>query len=344
MQVVWFNRDLRVADHPPLTQAAMAGRCICLYVYETELITSPEFDASHLEFINRSLAELDRKLRSLGGRLTRRCGRMPDVLDDSHREFGIDAIWSHVETGTKLTFDRDERVRAWAGSQNVPWNELPQNGVIRGLNSRDGWSRSWNTSKILRRLDRRPDVDNVRLVTHSMGGIVARFALLETRPEKVTQLIMLGPPNRGSRVASILSQGLGWLCKPLSQLSDTHDSFVNQLPPTENVEIGIIAALYDRVVAIDSTRLSTQKDHLVVASGHSSMLFRCDVANRVANFLQGGRFGTPSSEGHVAKRSAGGAECIANYADFEDGKRVIANSDISVMDVNARKLPVRGIR
>ncbi|MEM8913473.1 MAG: deoxyribodipyrimidine photo-lyase, partial [Planctomycetota bacterium] len=63
MQVVWFKRDLRVDDHWPLTKAASAGRCLWLYVYEPELIRSEEFDASHLQFINQSLQELDRRLR-----------------------------------------------------------------------------------------------------------------------------------------------------------------------------------------------------------------------------------------------------------------------------------------
>lgn len=144
MQLVWFKRDLRIADHAPLSQAAQAGRCVCLYVYEPELITSPEFDASHLDFINEALAELDTNLRSLGSWLTFRRGRMPDVLDDLHREFGIDAIWSHIETGNKITFDRDKRVLAWARKQGVRWNEISQNGVVRGLSSRDGWSKHWN--------------------------------------------------------------------------------------------------------------------------------------------------------------------------------------------------------
>ena len=35
MQVVWFKRDLRVADHAPLANAAKSGQCLCLYVYES---------------------------------------------------------------------------------------------------------------------------------------------------------------------------------------------------------------------------------------------------------------------------------------------------------------------
>ena len=145
MQVVWFKRDLRVHDHVPLVEASRRGRCLCLYVYEPEIMESPEFDTSHLNFINQSLAELDRQLTELGGRLIRRVGAMPDVLDQLHHEHGIDALWSHEETGNLITYKRDLRVAKWTQLHGIPWHEFPQNGVVRRLKSRDGWSRLRDT-------------------------------------------------------------------------------------------------------------------------------------------------------------------------------------------------------
>ena len=141
MQVVWFKRDLRVEDHAPLSKAVKQGRCLCLYVYEPELINSDDFDTSHLDFINESLGELRDRLARIGGRLSLRVGSMPKVLDELHRDHGIDALWSHEETGNKITFDRDRRVAKWAKQNGIPWREIPQNGVVRRLRSRDGWSK-----------------------------------------------------------------------------------------------------------------------------------------------------------------------------------------------------------
>lgn len=141
MQVVWFKRDLRIEDHLPLSAAAKSQQCLCLYVYEPELIHSTEFDSSHLQFINESLHELDLQLRRIGGRLSLRVGRMPNVLDELHHKHGIEALWSHEETGNRITYDRDQRVARWAAQNGVPWHEYPQNGVVRRLRSRDGWSR-----------------------------------------------------------------------------------------------------------------------------------------------------------------------------------------------------------
>lgn len=146
LQVVWFKRDLRIEDHAPLTEAAACGPCVLLYVYEPEVLGSPYFDASHLQFINESLVELDAALRRRGGRLVRRMGRVPEVFEELHQAYGVAGLWSHEETGDRASFDRDRRVARWAADRGVRWREFPQTGVVRRLRSRDGWSRrreSW---------------------------------------------------------------------------------------------------------------------------------------------------------------------------------------------------------
>ncbi len=142
-QLVWFKRDLRLLDHKPLVQAAGRGPCLCVYVYEPELIHSPEYDGSHHVFINESLRELEIGLRARGGMLTLLHGRIPDVFADLHRVYPFEAIWAHEETGNKVTFARDLRLHEWCRSQGVAFHELPQNGVIRRLKNRDGWSGKW---------------------------------------------------------------------------------------------------------------------------------------------------------------------------------------------------------
>jgi deoxyribodipyrimidine photo-lyase len=143
MQVVWFKRDLRVDDHRPLAEAAARGDVLCLYVYEPELFDTPELGALHLGFINESLVELRARLRELGADLTLRVGRMPEVLEQLHREHPIRALHSHRETGNRVTFDRDFRVAAWSEHHGIPWHEWNQFGVIRKLKSRDGWAARW---------------------------------------------------------------------------------------------------------------------------------------------------------------------------------------------------------
>jgi len=143
VQVVWFKRDLRLEDHAPLAQAARAGAVLPLFVLEPTLLYAPDFDRLHYEFLSECLLELRSALASLGQPLIVRLGEATRVLAELARRHPIAAVWSHAETGNALARARDERVRGWAREQSIPWYELPQNGVFRGLVRRDGWRRLW---------------------------------------------------------------------------------------------------------------------------------------------------------------------------------------------------------
>ena len=144
LEIVWLKRDLRLEDHRPLYEAARGGSpVVALYVYEPEIVGAEDFDSSHLVFINQSLAELDMRLRAIGGRLTCRVGRLPDVFDRLHAEHGIARLWSHEESGNALTYTRDRRVATWCRAHRVRWTEIPQHGVFRPHRSRDGWAQRW---------------------------------------------------------------------------------------------------------------------------------------------------------------------------------------------------------
>lgn len=178
-----------------------------------------------------------------------------------------------------------ERFLARRGFQTRNWSYLSILGSIETHAARLG--------EELNQLQGQSNVGRVHLVTHSMGSIVARHLLAESRPEKLGRMVMLGPPNRGSHVASALSPMLGLVCKPLSQLADTPGSFVCELATDCPTEVGIIAAAYDRVVPLANTYLPGQTDHVIVPSGHTRMLLRPDVAELVATFLEKGSFQSP---------------------------------------------------
>jgi deoxyribodipyrimidine photo-lyase len=142
-QVVWFKRDLRLGDHAPLTEALRQGPVIGLYLYEPELLGSPEWDPSHSRFLADALRELESEWTRRGGCLLLRRGEAVDQLERLHREIGFLRLWSHEETGNRITFDRDLRVARWCRDRGIDWQERRQDGVVRRLRSRDGWAERW---------------------------------------------------------------------------------------------------------------------------------------------------------------------------------------------------------
>ena len=144
LNVVWFKRDLRVADHRPLSLATAKGPVLPLYIVEPGLWAEPDASGRQWAFASECLAELQRDLAARGQPLCVMTGDVVSILRRIHGSHGIAALWSHQETGNGWTYARDLRVAAWAGDAGVSWHEFRQFGVIRGLPSRDGWAKSWD--------------------------------------------------------------------------------------------------------------------------------------------------------------------------------------------------------
>jgi deoxyribodipyrimidine photo-lyase len=145
---VWLKRDLRVADHPALAEAvarARGGAVFAVFLYEPEVLTQAEWHPSHTEFQRECLVELEAELGRLGIRLVTRRGEAVAMFERLRCETGFRLLVAHEETGTGVTYARDRRVRRWARAAGIEFLELPQTGVVRRLESRNGWNRFWET-------------------------------------------------------------------------------------------------------------------------------------------------------------------------------------------------------
>lgn len=142
----------------------------------------------------------------------------------------------------------------------------------------------------LAELDADPAVTRIHLVSHSMGGIVARYALILGRPARLGRFVMLAPPNKGARLATICGPVLRWCFPAIDQLAMRPDSFVNALPEPEGIEVGIIDASLDFLVGAGNTSLSCERDHIVLRATHTLLAFQRRLAEEVRRFLATGAF------------------------------------------------------
>ena len=68
------------------------------------------------------------------------------------------------------------------------------------------------------------DRDDIALIGHSMGGLVARAALTHAAGKRVSQLIMLGTPNAGSLAAVQALRGTYSVVRKIAMLDLRHDA------------------------------------------------------------------------------------------------------------------------
>ena len=147
----------------------------------------------------------------------------------------------------------------------------------------------------------------LHIVTHSMGGLVARVLLARHRPAQMGRMVQLAPPLAGSEIADALHRQ--WLFKKAlgpagEQLITRNRQGWRATPTPKSVEVGIIAgslcvsvlgwALLPRPndgrVALWSTMDNAARDHIVVPATHTGLALHPRTIRQTLHFLRVGAF------------------------------------------------------
>jgi deoxyribodipyrimidine photo-lyase len=107
--IVWFRRDLRLADNPALSDAvAHARQVVPLFVVDERLL---QRSPARSWFLARSIEALDQSLRDVGSALVVRSGPAEQVVADVAREVRADVVLATRDV-TPLSYRRDSAVAA----------------------------------------------------------------------------------------------------------------------------------------------------------------------------------------------------------------------------------------
>jgi hypothetical protein len=142
----------------------------------------------------------------------------------------------------------------------------------------------------------------VHFVTHSLGSIIVRWTLANDPPPALGRVVMMAPPNQGSRSADRYTPWVGWLLPPIRELRTEAGTTARTLALPAGAEVGVIAGERDAKVSVAESHLEGERDHVVVSSWHTFIMNRGDVRRLVARFLATGSFG--HAEGRPAHARA----------------------------------------
>jgi len=144
INIVWLKRDLRLQDHEPICNAIANGLpTLLLFVFEPLLINDEHYSERHWNFIKQSIKDINQKLEEHNTSVFCVEEEFTHVLSKLQQFWVVKNLYSHQETGIRITFERDKTVKRFCKNNLINWHESITNGVDRGLRNRELWRERW---------------------------------------------------------------------------------------------------------------------------------------------------------------------------------------------------------
>jgi len=127
-------------------------------------------------------------------------------------------------------------------------------------------------------------VNKINIIGHSMGGLIARnYIQLRGGSDKVEQLICLGSPHHGSKLATFTLDPLGKLLIPNSDFLQR----LNQSPvPVGVITTNIYTSKDNMVLPNESCRITWAKNIVLDRMGHTALIYRKSVLTATVTALK----------------------------------------------------------
>lgn len=147
----------------------------------------------------------------------------------------------------------------------------------------------------------------VHIITHSMGGLIARYYIATQKPENLGKVVMLSPPNTGSEFADFMDDHklFGDMFRKVfgpagPQLRTTHQHIEDDITYPLGIIAGsasinpmapwVLEGEHDGIVPVERTKIDGMADHIVLKTTHSLMMFNPKVIAQALSFLKDGSF------------------------------------------------------
>ncbi|MBQ4804433.1 deoxyribodipyrimidine photo-lyase [Aquimarina sp. MMG015] len=140
INIVWFKRDLRLQDNEAIYNAINTNcPTLLLYVFENSLKEDKHYSERHWNFIKQSLQDLNNQLLVYNTKVLCVSSEVIHAIGTLQQFWKIDHVFSHQETGIRLTYERDKAFSRFCKNNLIDWKENTNNGIHRGLKNRENW-------------------------------------------------------------------------------------------------------------------------------------------------------------------------------------------------------------
>ena len=145
INIVWLKRDLRTLDHEPLLNAEKDNvPYLIIYIFDSELLNHPDTSNRHSKFIYDSLLDINLKLKKYNKSVNIFFGKSVEIFHSLIEQFEILKVFSYQESGTKLSWIRDKKIKIKFTNNSICWKEFQRDGIIRGIKNRKNWNKKWH--------------------------------------------------------------------------------------------------------------------------------------------------------------------------------------------------------
>ncbi|MFN7572263.1 MAG: cryptochrome/photolyase family protein [Betaproteobacteria bacterium] len=132
--LVWFRRDLRLADHAALYHALKnARRVFCAFVFDRAILDPLLAEGSNadrrVEFIRGAVVELDAALRARGSGLIVRHAPAADAIPQLAAELGVAAVFANHDDDP-YALARDAQVAARLAADGRRWQSFKDHVIF----------------------------------------------------------------------------------------------------------------------------------------------------------------------------------------------------------------------
>lgn len=143
--IVWLKRDLRLFDHEPLFKSIQTNEpTLLLFIIEPILLKSSDYSSRHWQFMRDCLKDMQNNIGIHHKKILFIVqGNVSDIFEHIYKNIGEFRLFSHLETGNSITYQRDKKIRLWCANKKLIWKEYKQFGVDRGRINRNNWNKSW---------------------------------------------------------------------------------------------------------------------------------------------------------------------------------------------------------